>query len=200
MLFEPFGELLRIDMKKNYAFVQFRNIEQATKAKEATNQGRLDQSVITVEYVARQRADEMRRGDRSRSAGDSRRRRDRNDDRRGPPPHMIRGPPPDRYDRRYDYDRFDDRYRDRGPPPPPRRGRSRSRSRSPGRYAVGGGGYHRDRSPPRGRYDPPPPRYDDYGVRRRSASPVAPIPDRYRDDRRSPGERDPYDRDRGYRS
>lgn len=194
MLFEPFGELLRIDMKKNYAFVQFRSIEQARKAKEATNQGRLDQSVITVEYVARQRDNEGRRGERSGSDGDNRRRRDRMDDRRGPPPHMRA--PPDRYDRRYEYDRFDDRYR-RGPAPPRRR--SRSRSRSPGRYSSGGG-YHRDRSPPRGRYDPPP-RYDDYrGGGRRSPSPGGPPPDRYRNERRSPDDRDPYDRDRGYRS
>jgi splicing factor, arginine/serine-rich 4/5/6 len=57
MLFEPFGELVRIDMKRNYAFIQFRTIPQATKAKETTNGGKLDQSVLTVEYVARQRAD-----------------------------------------------------------------------------------------------------------------------------------------------
>eukprot|EP00534_Pseudo-nitzschia_fraudulenta_P011779 CAMPEP_0201216562 /NCGR_PEP_ID=MMETSP0851-20130426/189581_1 /ASSEMBLY_ACC=CAM_ASM_000631 /TAXON_ID=183588 /ORGANISM="Pseudo-nitzschia fraudulenta, Strain WWA7" /LENGTH=495 /DNA_ID=CAMNT_0047506145 /DNA_START=632 /DNA_END=2121 /DNA_ORIENTATION=+ len=55
MLFEPFGELMRIDMKRNYAFVQFRNIEEATRAKEATNGGRLEQSVLTVEFVARER-------------------------------------------------------------------------------------------------------------------------------------------------
>eukprot|EP00977_Amphora_coffeiformis_P004760 scaffold1019_cov172-Amphora_coffeaeformis.AAC.13 len=201
MLFEPYGELLRIDMKKNYAFVQFRTIEQATRAKTATDGGKLDQAVITVEYVARQRADDGgRRNDRSGSGGDRRgfRRDGGRDDRRGPPPpHMMRGPPPpmDRYDRRYGG--YDDRYR-RGPPPPPRRPRSRSRSRSPGRY----GGY-RDRSPPRGR-----PRYDDHrGGGRRSPSPGGPPGDRYPPppppgdryrDRRSPD--DPYDRDRGYRS
>ena len=194
MLFEPFGELLRIDMKKNYAFVQFRTIEQATRAKTSTDGGKLDQSVITVEYVARQRADDgaARRNERSGSSGD-RRRRDRMDDRRGPPP-MMRGPPPDRYERRYDYDRRSYDYDRRGPP----RRRSRSRSRSPGgRY----GGY-RDRSPPRGRYDPPP-RYDDYrgGGRPRSSSPGGGGSERYPPsyrDRRSPD--DPYDRDRGYRS
>jgi arginine/serine-rich splicing factor 4/5/6 len=62
MLFEPFGELVRIDMKRNYAFVQFRNIEEATRAKEVTNGGKLDQSVLTVEYVARQRRDGERGG------------------------------------------------------------------------------------------------------------------------------------------
>jgi arginine/serine-rich splicing factor 4/5/6 len=70
MLFEPFGELVRIDMKRNYAFVQFRNIEEATRAKEVTNGGKLDQSVLTVEYVARQRRDGDRGPDRRGRDGD----------------------------------------------------------------------------------------------------------------------------------
>lgn len=49
MLFSKFGELVRIDMKRNYAFVQFTTIEDSTKAKNATNGGKLDQNVITVE-------------------------------------------------------------------------------------------------------------------------------------------------------
>jgi len=49
MLFSKFGELVRIDMKRNYAFVQFTNIEDSTKARNATNGGKLDQNVITVE-------------------------------------------------------------------------------------------------------------------------------------------------------
>jgi arginine/serine-rich splicing factor 4/5/6 len=53
MLFEPFGELIRIDMKRNYAFVQFKSIEDAIRARDATNGGKLDQSEITVEFVAR---------------------------------------------------------------------------------------------------------------------------------------------------
>jgi len=59
MLFSPYGELVRIDMKRNYAFVQFTSVENASKAKDATNGGKLDQSVITVEYVA-QRMGESR--------------------------------------------------------------------------------------------------------------------------------------------
>ena len=58
MLFEPYGELVRIDMKRNYAFVQFRTVEEATRAKEVTNGGKLDHCVLTVEYVARQRGDQ----------------------------------------------------------------------------------------------------------------------------------------------
>jgi RNA recognition motif-containing protein len=53
MLFEPYGELIRIDMKRNYAFVQFKSIEDAIRARDATNGGKLDQSEITVEFVAR---------------------------------------------------------------------------------------------------------------------------------------------------
>ncbi len=98
-------------VKRNYAFVQFRTIEEAARAKEVTNGGKLDQSVLTVEFVARQRGEG---GD-----GGGRRSRDRNDRRR-------RGPPPDRYNNRRDD------YRRRSPPRSRRR--SRSRSRSPPRY------------------------------------------------------------------
>jgi arginine/serine-rich splicing factor 4/5/6 len=49
MLFSKFGDLVRIDMKRNYAFVQYTTTEDATKAKDATNGGQLDQNVITVE-------------------------------------------------------------------------------------------------------------------------------------------------------
>ncbi|KAL7454547.1 hypothetical protein ACHAWC_006169 [Mediolabrus comicus] len=129
MLFEPYGELIRIEMKRNYAFVQFRTVEEATRAKDATNGGKLDQSEITVEYVARR----MGEGGRDRGRRDDYRggrggyRGDRYDDRR------------DRGGRRDDYrgggggyrgDRYDRDYRRR----------SRSRSRSPG---------YRRRSPPR---------------------------------------------------
>lgn len=94
MLFSKFGDLVRIDMKRNYAFVQFTSIEDATKAKNATNGGKLDQNVITVEYVAQKRGnDDRRRGDRDRRGGRG--------DYRG-----RRG-----YDRDRDYDRDYDRRR-----------------------------------------------------------------------------------------
>lgn len=173
MLFEPYGELVRIDMKRNYAFVQFRTIEQATKAKEATNGGKLDQSVLTVEYVARQRLNE-RRNDSRRSQDRS---RGRYDDRNRPPPPSYRDrPPPPAYDR---YDRYDDRYR-RSRSPPYRRGRTRSRSRSPPPPR-----HYRSRSPP--------PRYADdrYGEYRRSSrSPSPPPPPGYRRGRSPPMERE----------
>ena len=191
MLFEPYGELVRIDMKRNYAFVQFRTIDEATRALNATNGGKLDQNVLNVEYVARQRGDP-----------DRRRRRDepppRGGDRRGPrPPDRMRGPPRggpsggygDRHDRDRDRDR--DRYYDEGPParggggPPPRddyRPRGGGRDRSPGRAgspmgyrprdnyrAVSpAGGYgrrsrSRSRSPPYRSSRSPPRRYDGGG-------------------------------------
>lgn len=75
LLFEPYGKLLRIDLKRNYAFVQYASIAEATRAKEATNGGKLDQSVLTVEYVARQRDNESshpRRGGGSGGGGGNR--------------------------------------------------------------------------------------------------------------------------------
>lgn len=163
LLFEPFGELLRIDMKRNYAFVQFKTIDEATAAKERTNGGKLDQSILTVEYVARPRLDEMRRDGGRREGRDfgrgPRGGGDRYDDFRG---GYGRGPPPPQrggyHERRgYDRDRHGyDRDQRRSRSPPGYRRRSRSRSRSPPRY-----GYReRERSPPRGRYDD---RYDGYG-------------------------------------
>mmetsp|Transcript_13896 Transcript_13896/g.30359 ORF Transcript_13896/g.30359 Transcript_13896/m.30359 type:complete len:405 (-) Transcript_13896:100-1314(-) len=214
-LFEPFGELIRIDMKKNYAFIQFRTIAQATEAKEKTNGGKVDQSVLTVEYVARPRMDDNRRG---RSSNDRAPRAvGRYDDRRGG--RFDNGPPPYRggggggggryggdrggYDRggRYDSrDRYGGYDRDRRSRSPYRR-RSRSRSRSPGGRGYG----YRDRSPPRGgggrRYD------DDYEYNRGGGGRNSPPPEGRRGD--SPddgrGDRDYHrpvdyrDRDRGYR-
>jgi RNA recognition motif-containing protein len=95
LLFEPFGKLLRIDLKRNYAFIQYATIAEATAAKEATNGGRLDQSVLTVEYVAQQRDNEGPRN--SSSSGMNR--------------NMNRGPR-DR-DRDRDRNRSSEVYRDR---------------------------------------------------------------------------------------
>ncbi|GKY99798.1 hypothetical protein MPSEU_000933600 [Mayamaea pseudoterrestris] len=188
MLFGPFGELQRIDMKRNYAFVQFQTIEQATKAKEATNGGKLDQSVLTVEYVASRSASSGGGGGGRRGDGYGDRRggggRDRNYDR------DRRGPPRGGGGR----DRYEDRYERRSRSPPRYRDdrRPRSRSRSPPRY--------NDRSSYRGSRSPP--RYDDRDFRdRRPHSPDAGYrarsPDRDRDGFR--GDRD-RGMERGYRS
>jgi len=214
MLFEPFGELLRIDMKRNYAFVQFKTIDEATKAKDATNGGRLEQNVLTVEFVARERNRNSsndgggRRGRHNRRDNDRGRYRDdrHRDDRRGGYRGGDRGGMDHRGSDRDHHDRYnddrgrrDDFRRDRSPyrgGSPGRggyRGRSRSRSRSPPR---GGDSYRgRDdrggysRSPPRGRYDD---RGRDDGYRRYDDTPRGRSPDNYRGNDRG---RD----DRGYR-
>jgi splicing factor, arginine/serine-rich 4/5/6 len=164
MLFEPYGELVRIEMKRNYAFVQFKTIEEATKAREEVNGGKLDQSVLTVEYVAQQRGDgDIRRDVGRRGRGESSGGR-RGDDRRRP--------------RNDDNRRDDHRRRDHDRRSPPRfhrgGGRSRSRSRSPPRS-------YRSRSP-RGRDYDDRRGYDRHDRRRGS-------PDIYRRPR-SPDDRD----------
>lgn len=128
-LFDPYGELIRIDMKRNYAFVQFKTIDEATKAKEKINGGKLDQSVLTVEYVARPRMDELRgRRDGRISSGSY------TDGFRRTPGTGGRGS-----------DRYDERPRFEGPPPPSYRGGG------PSFTSIGGGGasmadrYERDR-------------------------------------------------------
>mmetsp|Transcript_27266 Transcript_27266/g.48416 ORF Transcript_27266/g.48416 Transcript_27266/m.48416 type:complete len:296 (+) Transcript_27266:797-1684(+) len=170
MLFEPYGELVRIDMKRNYAFVQFRTVEEATRAKDVTNGGQLEGSILTVEYVARQRGNDDRRGGGGRfrdRRGPPRRDYDRFDDRRGG--RYDRGPPMDR-DRDYDYrggSRYDDRRRDRSPV---------------GGYRSGSPGGYRGRSPVGG------------PVYRRSSRSRSRSPPRYRDDHRAGGYDDRYDR------
>lgn len=156
MLFQPYGELIRIDMKRNYAFVQFATVDQAKAAKEATNGGKLDQSAITVEYVARRMSDDRR------PLRDS---RPRGDDYRGGRPYRERGG----YDRQLDNRgggrddrgrRGGGRYED-GPPRErrgaPFRGDDRDYDRPPPRGGPrGGGGWRDDRSPDRfGDYDRP---------------------------------------------
>lgn len=215
MLFQPYGEIVRIEMKRNFAFVQFKNIAQATKAKEATNGGKLDQSVLTVEYVAQRhrrgtdgpsRRDDAPRGG-SRGGGRY------YDDRRPPPAPYY----PDDSGRRggggggsrYPPPPMDD-YNRRAPPPPLR---ARSRSRSPVRsYSRG---HSRSPPPPSSRtggarynddryyHNPPPRSHPDAGGYRnhRSNRSLSP-PGR---GRRSPSPDYNYrggggaDRDRGYR-
>jgi len=112
MLFEPYGDLVRIEMKRNYAFVQFKSIEQATKAKEQVNGGKLDQSVLTVEYVAQgDRSGSgggFNRHDRDRRMPENRRTRSRS---RSPPRYRSRSPR--RYDSRRRSRSSPDRYRGR---------------------------------------------------------------------------------------
>eukprot|EP00586_Coscinodiscus_wailesii_P022768 CAMPEP_0172493606 /NCGR_PEP_ID=MMETSP1066-20121228/25022_1 /TAXON_ID=671091 /ORGANISM="Coscinodiscus wailesii, Strain CCMP2513" /LENGTH=338 /DNA_ID=CAMNT_0013263829 /DNA_START=877 /DNA_END=1894 /DNA_ORIENTATION=- len=159
MLFEPYGELIRIDMKRNYAFVQFSSIDEARRAKEATNGGKLDQSVITVEYVARKMGDRDRERDRRRDYDRDYERGPRREPYGGLSRDSYGGPPRDR-DREYyrgrdrydDYPRGRDRYDDYA------RGRDRYDDYPPA-----------PRPPRDDRYDDFPPPRDGFRGRGRSA-------------------------------
>ena len=122
MLFKDYGRLVRVDMRRNYAFVQFESTEDAIKAKDATDGGKLDDSVLSVEFVVSKRRDDRRRSSPSR--------RGRYDD------YDHRSRRSGRRSRSRSYGRG--RYRSRSRSPRRRRSRSRSRSRD---Y----GGYGRDR-------------------------------------------------------
>jgi len=124
MLFKDYGRLVRVDMRRNYAFVQFESTEEALKAKNATDGGKLDDSVLSVEFTVSKRGD---RGGRRRSPERGRGGYGRYDDRRGRHDDRRR----DRSRSRSPY--YRSRYRSRSRSP--RRRRSRSRSR----------GYERDR-------------------------------------------------------
>lgn len=49
--FDRYGKLRRVEIKRNYAFVQFESIEQAQDAVRATNGRAFNGQTITVEYV-----------------------------------------------------------------------------------------------------------------------------------------------------
>eukprot|EP00195_Chlamydomonas_chlamydogama_P007005 CAMPEP_0202893732 /NCGR_PEP_ID=MMETSP1392-20130828/3259_1 /ASSEMBLY_ACC=CAM_ASM_000868 /TAXON_ID=225041 /ORGANISM="Chlamydomonas chlamydogama, Strain SAG 11-48b" /LENGTH=275 /DNA_ID=CAMNT_0049578173 /DNA_START=93 /DNA_END=920 /DNA_ORIENTATION=- len=49
--FDYYGSIKRVEIKKNYAFVQFDSIDDAIKALEATNGRKLSGRTITVEYT-----------------------------------------------------------------------------------------------------------------------------------------------------
>ncbi|CAN6484977.1 unnamed protein product [Victoria cruziana] len=59
--FDPFGKVLNVRIRRNFAFVQYELQEDATKALEATNQSKLMDRIISVEYAVRD--DDDRRND-----------------------------------------------------------------------------------------------------------------------------------------
>lgn len=176
MLFEQYGSLVRIDLRQNYAFVQFKTVEEAKKAKDATDGGKLDQSVLTVEFVA-----QPGRMPRSR----------RSDDRRPPPRDSY--PPRDGHRRDYRPSRGGDF----GPP----RGRDYGRDYGSPRGGDYGPPRGVDYGPPR-RGPPPDRRPDDYRGRDfrrddyRGRGPPSDERRPYRSRSRSPPSRYPR---RGYR-
>eukprot|EP01018_Ginkgo_biloba_P012730 Gb_39834 [translate_table: standard] len=55
--FEPYGKLLHVRIRRNFAFVQYETQEEATKALECTNMSKVLDRVISVEYAARDDGD-----------------------------------------------------------------------------------------------------------------------------------------------
>ncbi|KAK1262407.1 Arginine/serine-rich-splicing factor RSP41 [Acorus gramineus] len=149
--FDPYGKILNIRIRRNFAFIQYELQEDATKALDATNMSKMMDRVISVEYAVRD--DDDRRNGYSPERGG----RDRSPDRRGRDRERSSSP----YRRRGaeraspDYGRGAERGSPdygRGPSPPytrpsdqrgsptynnraesPSRDRYRSRSRSPAR-------------------------------------------------------------------
>ncbi|KAL6004574.1 Serine/arginine-rich splicing factor rs41 [Asimina triloba] len=59
--FEPYGKVLNVRIRRNFAFIQYESQEDASKALDATNESRLMDRVISVEYAVRD-DDERRNG------------------------------------------------------------------------------------------------------------------------------------------
>ncbi|GMH21759.1 hypothetical protein Nepgr_023601 [Nepenthes gracilis] len=129
--FEPYGKVLSVRIRRNFAFVQFDTQEDATKALECTHLSKLLDRVISVEYALR---DDDERDDRFDSPRRGYGRRGDSPYRRSPSPALRRGRPSPDYGqpRSPVYDRYDG----------PAHGRQRSpvygryRSRSPNQYMI----------------------------------------------------------------
>ncbi|KAL6005653.1 Serine/arginine-rich splicing factor rs31 [Asimina triloba] len=121
--FEPYGKVLHVRIRRNFAFVQFENQEDATKALECTNMSKILDRVVSVEYALR---DDGERGDRHDSP------------RRGGGGYGRRGDSP--------YDRSISPVRRIRPGP------DYGRARSPVYDRYNGPVYERSRSPDYGRY------------------------------------------------
>ncbi|KAJ8421164.1 hypothetical protein Cgig2_001166 [Carnegiea gigantea] len=59
--FDLYGKILNVRMRRNFAFVQYESLEDATKALDATNMSKMSDRVISVEYASRE-DDERRNG------------------------------------------------------------------------------------------------------------------------------------------
>ncbi|KAL6650366.1 hypothetical protein ACP70R_009291 [Stipagrostis hirtigluma subsp. patula] len=128
--FEPFGKISNIRIRRNFAFVQFETLEEASKALEATHSTRLLDRVISVEYAFRDDGEPSDRYSSPRRGGYG-----RSPYRRSVSPVYQRSRPSPDYGR--------PRSPDYGRPRSPDYGRPRSPD-----Y----GAYHNSRSPVRDRY------------------------------------------------
>lgn len=151
--FEPYGKIVHVRIRRNFAFVQFETQEEATKALECTDMSKIMDRVISVEYALR---DDSERGD---ARGGSPSRGGYGGRGAGPygrsvsPPYRRSRPSPD-YGRRPSPDYGRRR-------PSPEYGRRPSpiygRPHSPVYDQYDGPVYERGRSPARGRYRSPSP-------------------------------------------
>ncbi|PSS33114.1 Serine/arginine-rich splicing factor like [Actinidia chinensis var. chinensis] len=77
--FDPYGKILNVRIRRNFAFIQYESQEDAIKALDATNMSKLMDRVISVEYAIKD-DDDRRNGhspDRSRDRSPGRRGQDR---------------------------------------------------------------------------------------------------------------------------
>lgn len=148
--FEPYGKISNIRIRKNFAFVRYETLEEASAAVKKTDKSTILDRVVTVEYAFRD--DDNERDDRY---GDSK----QGNERYGSPKRgSDRYGAPKRGDGRYG---SPGRARRRGSPymrsPSPRYQRDYSpdydRRRNPGYDHRDGAPYRRSRSPGYGRYD-----------------------------------------------
>lgn len=104
--FDPYGKVLSVRIRRNFAFVQFETQEDATKALESTNMSKLLDRVISVEYALR---DDDERDDRTDRYSSPRRGYGRSPYRRSPSPYLRRSRPSPDYGRPHSpvYDRYD---------------------------------------------------------------------------------------------
>ncbi|XP_050254387.1 serine/arginine-rich splicing factor RS40 isoform X1 [Quercus robur] len=157
--FEPYGKIVSVRIRRNFAFVQYESQEDACRALDGTNMSKLLDRVISVEYAVRDDDDERRNG-----YSPDRRSRDRSlergrDRRRSPSPYRRERGSPD-YGRGaspYRKERGSPDYGRGGSPSPYRRERAspdygRTRSRSP--YQRDRVGSDRRRGPSRSPYQP----------------------------------------------
>ncbi|KAL0412256.1 UNVERIFIED_CONTAM: Serine/arginine-rich splicing factor RS31 [Sesamum latifolium] len=85
--FEPYGKVLNVRIRRNFAFVQFETQEDATKALECTHMSKILDRVVSVEYALR---DDDERGGRYDSPRRDYGRRGESPPRRSPSPRYRR--------------------------------------------------------------------------------------------------------------
>ncbi|XVF80269.1 hypothetical protein PTKIN_Ptkin15bG0057100 [Pterospermum kingtungense] len=140
--FEPYGKVLHVRIRRNFAFVQFATQEDASKALEATQRSKLLDRVVSVEYALRDDDERDDRYDSPRRGGTGR--RGDSPHGRSPSPVYRRRPSPDYGSARSPvYDRYN------GPAYDRRRSPEFGRRRSPefGRHRSPEYGRYRSRSP-----------------------------------------------------